>query len=109
MKYHKDSKYRLKCPECGSTNFYYKEARMFKVRIVQMNITPTINTWNQESFFMETDLGSDYPRQFSGDPAELEHEHNVVCSKCHRPIGTGYNNKYARPDAVYPVRKPKQK
>lgn len=88
MNYSKNSEYKIKCPDCGGTEFYYKEIRTINVQIEELHTYSYMAKHGVEAKCLQCTLGADYPDQGGGEvPDEWYSYGKVCCSACHRELG----------------------
>lgn len=86
MKYTPDSKYKLVCPFCGHTEFYYHEYRLVKVQIEELYTYPS----SDEDAEAEAHavLGQDDPSEPGGEvPDDMYDRGAIKCQYCNHEMG----------------------
>ena len=88
MKYTDSSKYKLVCPSCGGTEFYYNEIRTIKVQVDMLHTDDYPAKNGSKVRFADLFLGQDYPDQGGGEVPDEYYDHGkLYCSECHTEIG----------------------
>ena len=92
MNYSEDSKYKIKCSNCGGTEFYYKEIRTINVQIEELHTYSYAAKHGGKVKCLQCVLGPDYPDQEGGEvPDEWYYYGKVCCSACHHELGCRQN------------------